>query len=168
MSDSLEGWQLLGEANVNQSTHKIKLIDPLFEVGIFDRDQECGYFAYDEVTGIPVLSNKKLEDDYYHTVDDNVVNQDVNESGSYNYTITIPMAFFPPKPDDSIKKKAEKVDEAAYIRENNTRYFVFNADLDMHLGDVRSVYLLTADQMMDRQEDPEKWGDSFGSSPQFF
>jgi len=168
MSDSLSGWVYLGPVNVYQASHRIKLIDPLFEVDIFDRDDETAHWAYEQVTGIPVLSNNELEDDAYHTVDDNAVNDDINESGTYNYTITVPKPFFPPGDDASVKEIAEKVDEEAYISENQRRHFVFNADLNMHEGDVRSVYLLTDDQITDRLQHEDDWGDSFGSKPQFF
>jgi len=167
MSDSLSGPVYIDSVTVAPTSHRITLTDSLFEIGIFDRDQEVCHWAYDEITGTAILSNEELEDDAYHTVDDNSINDYQSESGSYNYTLTVPIEFFPPEDDASLKEIAEKVDEHAYIDENERRHYVINADLDMHKGEVRSVYLFSDEEVEERFSQDYEPPESFASKPQF-
>lgn len=168
MSDTLSGWVYVGRVIVNNE-NRIKLHEGLFEYGILNPDNQIVYWGYDKGTGIPIISNKELEGEAYEDIDDG----DFLDPGSNNpekteFNATVPQQFFEPDEDTPAHLRAQKVPERAYISNEERRHFVFNADLDMHNGDTRSVYLLTDDQITDRLEGPGDWGDSFSSKPQFF
>lgn len=170
MSEELSGWVYVDPIKVYQSEHRVKVTEGVFHYGILDPDQRSAHWSYDEGTGIPIVSNKELEDVPYNHIGDRKLTAAGEESGSETPAkqLNVPKEFFEPEDDEPLDQQLSKVDERAFISENERRHFVFNADIDMHKGDTRSVYLLTDDQITERLAGPDDWGDSFGSKPQFF
>lgn len=148
-------WHYVGSAAVNESENRIGIPDGIFEAGILSKDDRA-YWAYENVVGFLVVSNRKLDD----------VNRYKNQgsrkigSGKDGYRVTVPKRFF-----EDYKGKGEPVDEKARVSLDEMRYFVYQTP--MAEGDTRSCYVLTKEQLENTISTPDEWAGSFDSIPRF-
>lgn len=157
-SEADEGWIYVAPMNVRPKTRRLEIPNGLFEAGIVERGGEV-YWAYETVTGVPVVSNTELEGREYESL---------SSPGSIysSDAVQIPSEFFPPDDDAEPHEIAKKVDERAYIQRDQRRHFIYRVGMDR--GETRSCYLLTDDQVQTRLSGPDDWSGHFDSKPQFF
>lgn len=156
-SETSSGLIYIAPMNVQPTTGRIKIPDPLFEVEIVEPEGDI-YWAYEKTTGVLIISNAELQDDSYHTVTDTAIYP--------NDHVQVPSPFFPPSHEEGTIEAARKIDhEDAYVRRNQLRHFVYRED--MAEGEPRSCYLMTNTEIQNRLEDPDDWAGDFGSRPQF-
>lgn len=151
------GWIYVAPVNVTYSEGRVTIPDGLFEAEILEERGDA-HWAYEKVSGIPIVSNKELEDPEYHTVGERKIYPD-NQSA-------VPAPFFPPGEDVGPNEWAKTVDENALIRREERRHFIYQVGMDE--GDTRSCYLLTDEQLQARLNGPEDWVGNFDSIPKFF
>jgi hypothetical protein len=155
--DTSPGLIYVAPMNVQATTGRIKVPEPLYEVGILEPEGDI-YWAYEETTGVLIVSNAELQEDSYHTVTDTAIYP--------NDYVQVPSPFFPPSHEAGTVEAARKIEhEDAYVRRNQLRHFIYRED--MAEEEPKSCYLLTNTEVQNRLEDPDDWAGEFGSRPQF-
>jgi len=148
-------WHYAGSAEVNTSTNRIVIPDPVFEAAILPRGGDA-YWAYERVVGFLVVSNAALEKkpEYKPQGSSRIGNEEDR------FRATIPKQFFA-----DFDGKGNPVPEKARVEYGEQRHFVYRSA--MATGDTRSCYLLTRHQLEETIATPDDWAESLDSIPRF-
>lgn len=156
-SEPESGWAYLGSAKITKAVGRITPPDALYkDAEILDQDGTA-YWSYDKITGTLILSNDELEELDYNTVDESTIYGPNN-----SYAINIPDPFFM-----SYEAQPEGVPNNARVEGGERYHFVYNEAIEMHVGETRSCFLLTDDELMNRVKDAGNLSREFNSAPQF-
>ncbi|MFC4247912.1 hypothetical protein ACFOZ7_13315 [Natribaculum luteum] len=153
-------WIYVAPANVQEEEPQISVPDTIVEAGIVTPG-ETAVWSYEEITGVPILSNRRLEMDVYKRIGEMTVQKHQNL-----IRFPAPMQVNPQLVRDQILQE-EHVHDDAIVEAGERYHFVYRAD-GMASGETRSCYLFTDEQVVKHLPDPTDWSDNFSDVPQFF
>lgn len=147
-------------ATVQEATPNISVPDDIVEAGIVEPGGTA-FWSFEAVTGTLLLSNREPEMDAYKPIREMSVQTHQNL-----VRFPGPLQDDPERVEDQILQE-EYVHENAVIEPGKRYHFVYRDD-GMASGEVRSCYLFSDEEIVERLSDPDDWEGNFAEVPEFF